>query len=220
MTRGAQATSGFRVSNREAKEETYRALRAKGYDWGRSQAAGRITDVLQVVWGAGLGLLLPVLRRAWWQPRSSKVTGSGEALTCHSRGLGVALAGPTAVGLALAKPQNPLSVTGMPCTPHLAAAVWDLSLEPSDPVWWGVEHSGQLHGYCIDQSGNLHQIGEGSNEAGFRIGVGVVDDTAVILSAEQLRGKLTEALRGGVAVDPGQWNQLMSTARKFLVPGK
>ena len=224
MTATIDTAQMWRVSNREVKEETYRALRAKGYDWGRAGAAGRITDLLQVIWGEGLSAIVPVLRRAPWQARAVQVRGQAPTLHVDAKGLGVALAGPSIVALALGSPGATISVSGLPCGPALAAAVWDLGLEPATPVWWGVERGGQIDGYLVDSSGALHQVGAGCGQGSrrhtrrFSVGTGEQPTSAVVVGADRLRHKISEALRTGVAVTPNQWRALMAIAGKFLVP--
>jgi hypothetical protein len=52
----AVGATDTRVSLREVKEETYRALRAAGYPWGEAQAAGRFVAQAELLWGTGVAM--------------------------------------------------------------------------------------------------------------------------------------------------------------------
>ncbi len=47
MIQDAAVSRESKVSLREVKEESYRALRAIGYSWGQAQVAGRVAGVSQ-----------------------------------------------------------------------------------------------------------------------------------------------------------------------------
>ena len=222
----ARASSAWRVSNREVKEESYRALRAAGYDWGRSTAAGRVVSAMQLVWGSGIRAVVSDVSRWPWRARTPKVTVGASDTSVTARGLSAALVGPTAVALAVGRPGRPVVVRGVGCGPDFAASVWDLGGPPYPAVWWGVRSAVGIDGWSVTEDGALWRLGPGGGAAGFGGGkhwtmIAEVPPAGELeLSAEERQGLVAEASSTGVRVTPREWNALMAKARKFLVPEK
>lgn len=213
----------MRVSFREAKEESYRALRAGGYSWGISQTAGRLAGVAQVLWGTGVRAVAADASR--WPRRTLTHRRRGTNIIVSTRGLSWAISGPPAVAAALGNPGCVVWLKGSPLGPELAAAVWDMVTPPGATVSWGSRTHGGWMRYHLADDGSLWQhIGsepvslppQRSVSAFITASEAVTGDIA--LSVADRSTLMSDALRSGVSVATPEWEKLMSRARKFLVP--
>lgn len=219
-------SSRWRLSNREVKEESYRALRAAGYDWGRSTAAGRVVSSMQLIWGSGIRAVVADVTRWPWRSQVPKVTVGATHSSLDARGLSAAIVGPPAVALAVSRPGRPVAIRGAGCGPQFAAAVWDLGGPPYPAVWWGVRSAAGIDGWAVTHDGALWRLGRGNGTAtspGVRRWTMSAEQPPpgqIELSEEERQDRVTDASSGGVAVLARDWNALMAKARKFLVPEK
>ena len=225
MTTQTTALATTRVSFREVKEESYRALRAGGYPWGVAQMAGRLAGVAQVVWGTGVGSVTSDAKR--WMGGKRLVTSHrmGSDVVVNSRGSSWLLSGPVAVTAALTTPGRVVWVKGEPLGPELAAVMWDMVTPPNVGLTWGAYSAGQWRVHHLTAQGDL-LVSDASQPPGKPPGKSAknfvtqsaAESGDVVFRAEDRTQLLTEALSLGVAVAAPTWEQLMTHSRKFLVP--
>lgn len=202
----------FRVSVRELREESYRALRARGYEWGQAQAASRIAAEAQVLWGNGLRAIEHDCKRLLGK-RRLPVSSDGGLIA--NRGSSFAIWGPMAASLAVAHSPSAIKIKGVVCSETMATAFWDLDEFSS---WsWG---DGQCE-FAIDSNGDLiGKSASSSNKTSVKIkklseaGSGF----RVLLSAAERKQKLSDSLTSGVEVNSERWAALKKHSWKFLVP--
>lgn len=213
----------MRVSFREAKEESYRALRAGGYSWGISQTAGRLAGVAQVLWGTGVRAVATDASR--WRKRTLTHRRRGNNIIVSTRGLSWAISGPPAVAAALGNPGCVVWLKGSPLGPELAAAVWDMATPPGATVSWGSRtHAGWTRYHLADEGSLWQHVGSEpeplpphrSVSAFITVSEAVTGDIALSLADRSTL--MSDALHSGVSVAIPEWEKLMSRARKFLVP--
>lgn len=218
-------TTESRVSLREVKEETYRALRATGYPWGEAQAAGRLVAVCEALWGTGVGFAVHDSRRWWVARRGLQVRRDGQGIYLRDRRKTSAMiAGNHAVAMAVGCPGETVFVRGGSGGKEVAAAVWDLHTGAHSVVWGGVT-AGKLTAFSVDDEGHLYwhshipqeSIGRRLNAGEWFVRQGEISGGELLISTEHRQQCLATALRGGVVVAPNTWKQLMKKARKFLV---
>ena len=204
--------SGFRVSVRELREESYRALRSKGYDWGQAQAASRVATEAQILWGSGLSAIQQECTRFRGKKRLPLSRGQG---VMANRGSSFPIWGPMAAALAVSRAPSEIRITGVICSKTLAVAFWDLDEFSS---WtWG---DGKCR-FAIDPKGDL--IGgddSATRKSTLQLGkyVDKLADFQVLITADQRKQALMESLTNGVEVDSSGWEDLKKNSRKFLVP--
>lgn len=202
----------FRVSVRELREESYRALRARGYEWGQAQAASRIAAEAQVLWGNGLSAIEMECARFMGKRRLPVSKAKG---VIANRGSSFVIWAPMAASLAVSNAPEATTILGVRCSDTLAAAFWDLDEFSS---WsWG---DGQCH-FAIDSKGNLiGGAGSGAKKTSIKIdkSFGSNSDFQVLLTADQRKQALRESLTNGVEVNTDSWTALKKQSWKFLVP--
>lgn len=218
-------TTSNRVSVREVKEETYRALRAAGYPWGEAQAAGRLVAQAELIWGTGVAMANADAGR-WFVPRRGlrMTTGAEGVRITDSRNTSAAIVGNHAVAVALGRPGLSVRVRGNQGVKEVATAVWDLHTGDAPLVWGGLQ-DGVLCGYSVDETGNLYAHDRIPVEfAGPRLGrrewflrQESLAGGRLLMTAEHRQQCGVTAARHGVVVDPDQWATLMRRSRKFLV---
>lgn len=205
-------TSGFRVSVRELREESYRALRSRGYDWGQAQAASRLAAEAQVLWGSGLGAIEHECSRLLGK-RRFPVSDSQGAI--RNRGSSFTIWGPIAASLAISRADATTKVRGVLNSESLATAFWDFD---EFSTWsWG----DSVNKFAIDQMGNLiSNSGTSSSKSSISINksMGNGSDFKVLLSVDERKQKLKDSLTNGVEVDSKKWSALKKHSWKFLVP--
>ena len=224
MTAGTPADSTVRVSFREVKEESYRALRAAGYSWGIAQTAGRLAGAAQVLWGTGISVVNRDASR-WVAPRSLfGVRRGAEHILLNSRGLSWAVTGPFAVAAVLGNPATAAWVSGSKVGAEFAVAIWDMKIKISHTIAWGLHGRSGWEGFQLTPAGDLHQLHAntappGEAPRGARWSLRVSEESAgnVVLSAIERDEKLSAAHRDGVAIEKREWRALQRRARKFLV---
>lgn len=202
----------FRVSVRELREESYRALRARGYEWGQAQAASRIAAEAQVLWGSGLSAIERECARFMGKRRVPISKAKG---VISNRGSSFVIWGPMAASLAVSHAPAVTTVKGVHCSETLAAVFWDLDEFNS---WsWG---DGQCQ-FAIDSKGNLiGRSGSGVKKTSIKIDKSLRSNSEfqVLLTADQRKQALRESLTNGVEVDTDSWTALKKQSWKFLVP--
>lgn len=205
-----------KVSLREVKEESYRALRFLGYSWGQAQVAGRVAGMAQVLWGTGITAILADSKRLLGSKRLP-VTNSIDrnTIALRARGTQFTTFGPMAAALVMTGVNISVEVSQAEISKEFATSFWDLDLQTD--VYWG--SGGSFAGYSL-RSGDLYSHGAAALGKGLRwqIGHGVVTDGELVLSAEDRKDQISNSLRNGVVVDPVQWAALKKLSWKFLVP--
>lgn len=218
-------TTHNRVSVREVKEETYRALRAAGYPWGEAQAAGRLVASAEVTWGTGISMAIADASR-WFVSRRGMhmTTGPSGVRISDRRNTSAAIVGNHAVAVALGRPGMSVRVRGDQGVQEVAAAVWDLQTHGA-PLVWGRIREGAIGGFSVDDVGNLYAHDSIPPEfAGPRLGKrewflkqAELPGGRLVMTAEHRQQCAITASRHGVVVNPDQWAKLMRQSRKFLV---
>jgi len=222
-TLGALATT--RVSFREVKEESYRALRQAGYSWGMAQVAGRCAGVAQVLWGSGVSAVLRDANRWGVVARPPRSKTTGDTVVISARGMSWAMVGPLAVAVALGNKRPVVWVRGALAGPELAATVWDLRSTTGESLVWGSKSSAGWAGFEVTPAGDLHssgvphtRIGAAPSGASWFVCAGEGEPGGVILSGSDKAAQLGDAHREGVSIAESEWAALERLARKFLVP--
>jgi hypothetical protein len=215
-----------RVSFREVKEESYRALRSAGYSWGQAQAIGRIAGAMQVLWGTGVSAVTQDARRWAAASRIPRVRAGKTGYTVSPRGLSTVGLGLILATRAAARPDDVLWVRPAKPSREFAAALWDLDMQSGPTVLWGFHSSQSTSGYSLDAAGNLREhssldgdrMGLGAFRSGMWVRGGSATGGNVVLAADERRFRMAEALVSGVSIDSHEWAALARLSRKFLVP--
>lgn len=225
LNRSIRSEQRMHVSFREVKEESYRALRQAGLNWGQAQASGRITGVVEALWGSGVGQILSDIKpRMTSRKVSLKTTKS--LIRLNTRGQSKVL-GSLAAMAVLEANSLPIVVRGTPFGPELAAALWDMNSASHYAVLWGQNVKGTLTAYCQKPDGDLIELGQSELSVFFpqlkNHDWWVMKSTAefhgnVILSAETRNELLHAASQRGIAVNTKEWAQLKKKSTAFLVP--
>lgn len=217
--------TGVRVSFREVKEESYRALRQAGYAWGVAQVAGRCAGVAQVLFGTGVAAVLRDASRWGAAKRPARHVSKADRVVISARGMSWATVGPIAVAAALAKNQPVIWVRGSRVGPELAAVIWDLRVSSPESIVWGSKTAGGWEGFQLGESGDVlssivspNRIGKAPLLASWFVCLGGGEPNAVILTNQSKQDQVFAAQRQGVGMVPSEWNKLERLARKFLVP--
>lgn len=220
-----QADAGVRVSFRETKEESYRALRQAGYTWGVAQVAGRCAGVAQVLFGTGVAAVLHDASRWGAAKRTARHISKANQVVISARGMSWATVGPIAVAAALAKNQPVIWVRGSSVGPELAAVIWDLRVSATEPIVWGSKTSSGWDAYQLGESGDVFasavgadRIGKAPLRASWFVCLGGGEPGEVILSSKSKQAQVFTAQREGVAIENAPWQKLERLAKKFLVP--
>ena len=225
MTADTNAPAVARVSFREAKEESYRALRAAGYSWGTAQVAGRLAGVAQVFWETGIPAVTKDTHRWAAQRRPMRNKRDGDVVVLNPRGMSWAFSGPMATAVVVGNPRKVVWVRGKGVGAELVTAVWDMKTKVSQSVSWGYQTHSGWEGFHTTPAGELvksHSVkppsGQPSRGASWFMHVGDAGGGDLVMTtAERDRG-LSDAYREGVRIDAHQWESLQRQARKFLVP--
>lgn len=208
-----QSTRDFRVSVRELREESYRALRSKGYNWGHAQMASRIASQAQVIWGTGLQAIEHECSRIGGRNRFPVSNGRANI---KNRGSSFAIWAPISASIAISHSESVVTIKGVDCPQELATGFWDLETNIS---WTWENHNGCKFG--LDSLGNLFGTASESKNK-FRVsvwqGFEQNDDCQLLLPVELRRQKLRLSLSEGVVVDAERWSALKKFSWKFLVP--
>lgn len=218
--------SQTRVSFREVKEESYRALRSAGYSWGQAQAMGRIAGAMQVLWGTGISAVTQDARRWAAASRIPRVRAGKTGHTVSPRGLSIVGLSLTLATRAAARPDDVLWVRPAKPSREFAAALWDLDLRSGPTILWGSHSPQSTSGYSLDAAGNLQEhlvldgdsMGLGPTRRGMWVRGGSATSGNVVLAADERRFRMAEALVSGVSIDSHEWAALARLSRKFLVP--
>jgi len=217
--------TGARVSFREVKEESYRALRKAGYTWGVAQVAGRCAGVAQVLFGTGVAAVLHDTSRWGVAKRTARHNSQADRIVIAARGMSWATVGPLAVAAAVAKSRPVVWVRGPKVGPELAAVIWDLKVSLEEPIVWGSKTSGGWASFQVGKNGDVlsstvapARIGRAPVAASWFVCVGGGEPVAVIVSNQSKQAKVFAAQREGVALGDSEWHKLERLARKFLVP--
>lgn len=225
-TTSAPQAAGFRVSVREVKDASYRALRADGYPWGEAQSAGRVAATAEVLWSSGITDISRDAKRWWVGRRHPKITRSGGLISLKDpRKTSAMILGSHATVLALGAAGQVVFVNGSVNLRNVAAAIWDIQPTGASIVWGSTRESNP-QSYRIDESGNLFHRPDLSevlpelrkSKNGWFITAKSVTGGELILSVTDRETRINESLSSGVQVDPHDWRFLQKSARKFLVP--
>lgn len=218
-------TDDTRVSVREVKEETYRALRAAGYPWGEAQAAGRLVAQAELLWGTGVAMVVADAGR-WFVTRRTlrMTTGESGVRITDNRRTSAVIVGNHAVAVALGRPGICVRVRGRQAVREVATAVWDLQTTGA-PIVWGSVRDGVISGYSVDDAGNLYAhddipgefAGPSLGEREWFLRQAELPGGRLLMTTEHRQQCGVTAARHGVAVDPDEWATLMRRSRKFLV---
>lgn len=214
-----------RVSFREVKEESYRALRRAGYSWGMAQVAGRCAGVAQVLWGTGVAAVLRDATRWGVVARSPRSKTTGDTVVISARGMSWAMVGPLAVAVALGNNRPVVWVRGAWAGKELATTVWDVASTRTEPVVWGTKSSNGWVGFQVTPAGDLFssgvphaRIGATPRGASWFVCAGEGVPGGLILSSSDRAAQVADAHREGVSIAETEWAALERLARKFLVP--
>lgn len=214
-----------RVSFREVKEESYRALRQVGYSWGMAQVAGRCAGVAQVLWGTGVSAVLRDATRWGVVARPPRSKTTGDTVVISARGMSWAMVGPLAVAVALGNNRPVVWVRGALAGPELATTVWDVAATRTEPVMWGTKSATGWAGFQVTPAGDLYssgvpdtRIGATPFGASWFVCSGEGEPGEAILSSSAKEAQLGTAHKEGVSIVESEWVALERLARKFLVP--
>jgi len=222
MIQDAAVAQESKVSLREVKEESYRALRAIGYSWGQAQVAGRVAGVSQVLWGTGISAIALDANRFLGSRRPPKVTASESAVRINAKGTKFPTFAPLAFALALGKPNSEISFKNAALTKEIATALWDIEEESAGTFFWGSQTRGSSKvaiGYSVTD-GALYQHGDPSTASPktWSLSRQVMPEGKLLISLQARREAIEQSLRSGVVVDPAEWSALKKISWKFLVP--
>ncbi len=225
-TATAPKVSVFRVSVREVKDASYRALRVAGYSWGEAQFAGRVAATAEVLWATGVADVSQDAMRWRVRGRHPKITRAAHTLSLKDpRKTSAVIVGSHATALALGHIDQIVHVEGSVNLRNVAAVIWDI--EPTGaPMVWGCTKGKNPECYSVDGLGNLYQNPDLSQllpelhtrKSGWFIIAESVVGGELILSVSDREKRINESLRRGVQVDSHGWRSLQKSARKFLVP--
>ena len=211
-----------KVSLREVKEESYRALRAIGYTWGQAQVAGRVAGVSQVLWGTGISAIVSDGARFMGSRRLPRVTASEPNVRINAKGTKYPTFAPLAFALALGKPNSEVHFKGANLTKEFATALWDIEEESTGTFFWGSLTKGSAKhavGYSVTE-GALYQHGDplSVSPKTWLLSRQVMPAGKLLLPLQTRREAIEQSLRSGVVVDPFEWSALKKLSWKFLVP--
>lgn len=213
------------VSFREVKEEGYRALRVAGFGWGQAQAGGRIAGTMEAIWGTGIRELINE-SSSLFKPRKVSVVNRNDVTLMNTHRMSQILGASAAMALAEGDKSIPVVVRGTVFGPQLAAALWDMTFDPSFSTVWGQNVKGKVNAYCLSKRGDLLKVtsdveigklSELKNRGWWLIKSSADFEGEIILSAETRRDLLLAATQRGVAVDDKEWDQLKKKSTAFLV---
>jgi len=218
MIQDATVRQGSKVSLREVKEESYRALRAIGYTWGQAQVAGRVAGVSQVLWGTGIGAIVSDASRFLAARRAPKVTSSELAFRINAKGTQFPTFAPLAFALALGKPNSEISFQRAAPGKEIATALWDIEEVSTGTFSWG-SRTQPANGFSIT-NGALYQHGDPitTKPKTWSLSRQVMPEGKLLISLQMRREAIEQSLRSGVVVDPDEWAALKKISWKFLVP--
>lgn len=208
-----QSTRDFRVSVRELREESYRALRSKGYNWGHAQTASRIASQSQVLWGTGLQSIEHECSRFIGKNRLPVSDGREKI---KNRGSSFAIWGPIVASVAISHSESVVEVGGVSCLQEFATGFWDL--ENTSPWTW---EDGNGCKFGLDAEGNLYgTVSKSGKKVRLSVWQGFQQSTEyqLLLPFELRKQKLRLSLSEGVVVDADRWFALKKYSWKFLVP--
>lgn len=221
----SESDTGVRVSFREVKEESYRALRQAGYAWGVAQVAGRCAGVAQVLFGTGVAAVLRDASRWGAAKRTARHVSRADKVVISARGMSWVTVGPIAVAAALAENHPVIWVRGSRVGPELAAVIWDLRVSSSEPIVWGSRTSGGWDGFQLGENGDVfsstvspNRIGKAPLAASWFVCLGGGEPAEVILTNQSKQDQVFAAQRQGVSMGDAEWHKLERLARRFLVP--
>jgi len=222
MTQQTAEARESKVSLREVKEESYRALRAIGYTWGQAQVAGRVAGVSQVLWGTGISAIVLDADRFMAARRSPRVTSSQSNVRINAKGTKFPTFAPLAFALALGKPNTEIFFKGAALTKEFATALWDIEEDSTDTFFWGSQTGGSSRhavGYSVTD-GELYQHGDPSSGSPktWSLSRQAMPAGKLVLSLQARQEAVAQSLRSGVVVDPFEWSALKKLSWKFLVP--
>ena len=222
MIQDAAVSRESKVSLREVKEESYRALRAIGYSWGQAQVAGRVAGVSQVLWGTGISAIVLDADRFMAARRSPRVTSSQSNVRINAKGTKFPTFAPLAFALALGKPNTEIFFKGAALTKEFATALWDIEEDSTDTFFWGSQTGGSSRhavGYSVTD-GELYQHGEPltASPKTWSLSRQAMPAGKLVLSLQARQEAVAQSLRSGVVVDPFEWSALKKISWKFLVP--
>ena len=222
MTPQTAETRESKVSLREVKEESYRALRAIGYTWGQAQVAGRVAGVSQVLWGTGISAIVSDGNRFLGARRLPRVTASEPNVRINAKGTKYPTFAPLAFALALGKPNSEIHFKSAGLTKEFATALWDIEEESAGTFFWGSQTNGSSQnavGYSVTE-GALYQHGDPSSTSPktWSLSRQVMPAGRLVLSLQARQEAIAQSLRSGVVVDPFEWSALKKLSWKFLVP--
>lgn len=222
MIQDAAVTRESKVSLREVKEESYRALRAIGYSWGQAQVAGRIAGVSQVLWGTGISAIVSDANRFLGSRRPPKVNSSESNVRINARGTRFPTFAPLAFALALGKPNSEISFRKAALTQEIATALWDIEEDSAGTFFWGNQTQGSFTrtvGYSVTD-GALYQHGDPltASPKTWSLSRQVMPEGKLLISLQARGEAIDQSLRSGVVVDPVEWSALKKISWKFLVP--
>ena len=222
MTQQTAEARESKVSLREVKEESYRALRAIGYSWGQAQVAGRVAGVSQVLWGTGISAIVLDADRFMAARRSPRVTSSQSNVRINAKGTKFPTFAPLAFALALGKPNTEIFFKGAALTKEFATALWDIEEDSTDTFFWGSQTGGSSRhavGYSVTD-GELYQHGDPSSGSPktWSLSRQAMPAGKLVLSLQARQEAVAQSLRSGVVVDPFEWSALKKLSWKFLVP--
>jgi len=214
-----------RVSFRESKEDSYRALRQAGYRWGVAQVAGRCAGMAQVLFGTGVAAVLKDCSRFAAATRTARHQSQADKVVISARGMSWLTVGPVAVAAALSKSHPVVWVRGAKVGPELAAVVWDLKVTEGEVVVWGSKSSSGWEAFQLGQDGDLSsceispaRLGKVPLGATWFVCVSGGTEKEVVLSSTLRASLVGQAHREGVSVVQSDWHRLEKLATKFLVP--
>jgi len=222
MIQDAAVARESKVSLREVKEESYRALRAIGYSWGQAQVAGRVAGVSQVLWGTGISAIVLDADRFMAARRSPRVTSSQSNVRINAKGTKFPTFAPLAFALALGKPNTEIFFKGAALTKEFATALWDIEEDSTDTFFWGSQARGSFKhavGYSVTH-GELYQHGDPltASPKTWSLSRQAMPEGKLLISLQARREAIAQSLRSGVVVDPFEWSALKKISWKFLVP--
>lgn len=213
------------VSFREVKEESYRALRKVGLNWGQAQASGRIAGLVEALWGTGISQILSDIKPLVASRKVSLKTTKG-FIRLNTRGKSKVLGSLAAIAVFEAS-AFPIVVRGTPFGPELAAALWDMNSASQYSVLWGQNVKGTLTAYCLNPDGDLIELAQSELSTSFpqlkNRDWWVMKSTDVlqgnvIFSVDTRNELLDAAYQRGIAVNTKEWTQLKKKSTAFLVP--
>lgn len=214
-----------RVSLREVKEESYRALRQAGYSWGIAQAAGRCAGIAHVLFGTALEAIVSDASRLGVKKRKAKYDLKPGRVVIQARGMSWTTIGPLAVAAALADNAPVVWVRGPVVGPELAAVIWDLNLTTNQSIVWGSKHRDGWKAFQVGKDGDLNRssvaierIGKAPFGAAWFVIVGAGQAQSVLLSRLTIQSSIQTAQREGVEIEGPTWHKIERLAREFLVP--